>query len=233
VDAVYVESLQVAFHGRSGAHSVIDSLDLTVRPVETFGIFGPSGCGKSTLLRVLSGVHRHWTGRIRLFGQDLQSERRFHGPLRREVQMVFQDPYGSLHPLHTVGRALLEPLQVHRLDDAPSRVGALLEEVGLAPDVAGSYPHQLSGGQRQRVAIARALGLEPRLLLLDEPTSALDLSTQAQILNLLTRLKAAHAMTLLLVSHDMDVIAHMCDRAAEMRDGRVARVLQRNELEAL
>jgi peptide/nickel transport system ATP-binding protein len=233
MDAVTIESLRVGFHTRSGAHPVIDSVDLTVRPTETFGIFGPSGCGKSTLLRVLSGVHRHWTGRIRLFEQEIESERRFHGALRREVQMVFQDPYGSLHPLHTVGRALLEPLQVHHVDDARSRMAALLEEVGLAPDVAGRYPHQLSGGQRQRVAIARAIGLHPRLLLLDEPTSALDLSTQAQILNLLNRLKAAHSMTLLLVSHDMDVIAHMCDRAAEMRAGRIARVLSRHELEAL
>jgi peptide/nickel transport system ATP-binding protein len=233
MDAVNVESLRVGFHTLSGAHPVIDRADLAVPALETFGIFGPSGCGKSTLLRVLSGVHRRWSGRIRLFGREIASGQRFRGALRREVQMVFQDPYGSLHPLHTVGRAILEPLRVHRIENAPARVRALLEEVGLAADVAQRYPRQLSGGQRQRVAIARALGLRPRLLLLDEPTSALDLSTQAQVLNLLVRLKAAHAMTLLLVSHDMDVIAHMCDRAAEMRAGEIARVLGGSELRAM
>lgn len=233
MDAVSVESLRVGFNERSGAHPAIDSADLLVRPGEIFGIFGPSGCGKSTLLRVLSGVHRRWSGRIRILGQDIESGRRFQGDLRRDVQMVFQDPYGSLHPLHTIGRALLEPLRVHHVSDASSRVAALLEEVGLGADVAERYPHQLSGGQRQRVAIARALGLQPKLLLLDEPTSALDFSTQAQILNLLNRLKAAHAMTLLLVSHDMEVIAHMCDRAAQMRAGRMARILERDELDVL
>lgn len=232
MDALSVESLSVGFHGRCGAVPAIEAVDLSVREEEVFGVFGPSGCGKSTLLRVLSGVQRRWTGRIRLLGRELESGRRFAGSLRSEVQMVFQDPYASLHPLHSVGRTLLEPLRVHGVRDARSRIPEILEEVALAPDVARRFPHELSGGQRQRVAIARALELRPRLLLLDEPTSALDLSTQAEILNLLNRLKAAHAMTLLLVSHDRDVIAHLCDRAAEMRGGRIERVLERSELAA-
>ncbi|MGP4876215.1 ABC transporter ATP-binding protein, partial [Klebsiella pneumoniae] len=180
---------------------------------ETFSLIGASGCGKSTILRVLAGLQREWRGSVDLLGQAIMPGARFQGDLRRNVQMVFQDPYASLHPNHTLWRTLAEPLQIHGIRDVAPRVTTALEQVGLAADAVRRYPHQLSGGQRQRVAIARALLLRPQILLLDEPTSALDMSVQAEILNLLNRLKQEHGMTYLLVSHDADVIAHMSDRA--------------------
>jgi peptide/nickel transport system ATP-binding protein len=225
-----VQSVTVDFGAGEVSRRVLDSLSLNVSAGETFGLIGPSGCGKSTLLRVLAGVNRTWRGQIELLGRPLLPGARFEGDLRREVQMVFQDPYASLHPRHSVERTLLEPLQVNGIADPRARMLQALDEVSLPRAVLARYPHQLSGGQRQRVAIARALLLRPKLLLLDEPTSALDMSVQAEILNLLTLLRANHQMTMLLVSHDPDVIAHMCDRAAVMEKGHVARILGREEL---
>jgi peptide/nickel transport system ATP-binding protein len=230
MSAIDAQSVSVEFGAGETGRRVLDSLSLNVASGETFGLIGPSGCGKSTLLRVLAGVNRDWRGRIELLGRPLTPGARFAGDLRREVQMVFQDPYASLHPRHSVERALFEPLQVNEVPDPRMRMLQALEEVSLPRAVLDRYPHQLSGGQRQRVAIARALLLRPKLLLLDEPTSALDMSVQAEILNLLTVLRAKHQMTMLLVSHDPDVIAHMCDRAAVMEKGRVARILGREEL---
>jgi peptide/nickel transport system ATP-binding protein len=229
--AVAVESLSVRLV--EGARPVIDSLDLAVADGEIFGLVGPSGCGKSTLLRVLAGVNRDWQGSVELLHHHPQPHRRFTGSLRREVQMVFQDPYASLHPRHTVARALLEPLRLLGVEQPRARMLRALAEVGLDPPVASRYPHELSGGQRQRVAIARALLSSPRLLLLDEPTSALDASVQAEILNLLGAIKFEHAITMILVSHDMGVIAHMCDRAAVMGEGRIRQMLGRGELDRL
>ena len=230
MNCLEVESLTVKFSGTDAGPHAIRALDLTVRAGEIFGLVGPSGCGKSTLLRVLAGVNRQWHGSIRLLNRVLTPGRRFRGDLRREVQMVFQDPYASLHPLHTIERTLLEPLRVNGVADSRARALQAMEEVRLAPALLRRYPHELSGGQRQRVAIARALLLRPVLLLLDEPTSALDMSVQAEILNLLNQVKAAHNMTLVLVSHDRDVIGHMCDRAAVMRSGRIERVLERADM---
>jgi peptide/nickel transport system ATP-binding protein len=229
VTAISIVGLSVQYGGSPG-RLAIDALDLDIEAGEIFGLIGPSGCGKSTLLRVLAGIHRHWQGRVRVLDQALIPGRRFTGVLRRDVQMVFQDPYGSLHPLHSVERTLSEPLQVNGVADVRSRALQALEEVSLPPSVLARFPQQLSGGQRQRVAIARALLLRPKLLLLDEPTSALDLSVQAEILNLLNRLKVSHSMTYLLVSHDIHVIAHMCDRAAAMHAGKIERVLGRDHL---
>jgi peptide/nickel transport system ATP-binding protein len=231
VTAVAVESLSVRLV--DGAPPVIDSLSLAVADGEVFGLVGPSGCGKSTLLRVLAGVNRDWHGSLELLHHRPEPHRRFSGSLRRDVQMVFQDPYASLHPRHTVARALLEPLRLSGAEQPRERMMQALSEVGLDTTIASRYPHQLSGGQRQRVAIARALLSSPRLLLLDEPTSALDLSVQAEILNLLDAVKSMHAMTMILVSHDMEVIAHMCDRAGVMRAGRIQRMLGRDELDPL
>jgi peptide/nickel transport system ATP-binding protein len=230
VNHVQVDSLRVDLSRGGIARRVIDSLQLSIPAGETFGLIGPSGCGKSTLLRVLAGVERHWQGTVELLGQPIRPHGRFPADLRREVQMVFQDPYASLHPLHTVERALLEPLQVNAIASPRSRMLQAMDEVSLERNVLERYPHQLSGGQRQRVAIARSLLLRPKLLLLDEPTAALDMSVQAEILNLLTLLQAAHPMTLVLVSHDAGVIAHMCDRAGLMNAGRIERWLERGEL---
>ena len=225
---VNVEQLQVTF----GEKTAVSAASFTIEPGETFSLIGESGCGKSTILRVLAGLQRQWHGNIQVLGDRLQPGMRFTGALRRNVQMVFQDPWASLHPNHTLSRTLGEPLQIHGETQIAEKVAEALQQVGLTADAGKRYPHQLSGGQRQRVAIARALLLRPQLLLLDEPTSALDMSVQAEILNLLNRLKQQHGMTYLLVSHDADVIAHMSDRAAFMAGGAIARFFDREALNA-
>ncbi len=223
---VNLEALQVTF----GDKTAVSAASFHVETGETFSLIGESGCGKSTILRVIAGLQRDWHGQVTLFGQNITAGARFQGQLRRNVQMVFQDPYASLHPNHTLWRTLAEPLQIHGEGDIEMRVSTALEQVGLPADAARRYPHQLSGGQRQRVAIARALLLRPKILLLDEPTSALDMSVQAEILNLLNRLKQDHGMTYLLVSHDADVIAHMSDRAAFMAAGVIQRFFDRDAI---
>jgi ABC-type dipeptide/oligopeptide/nickel transport system ATPase subunit len=233
MSAIRIRSLCVSLGLLGRQHQVLDGVDLEVERGETFGLMGGSGSGKSTLLRVLAGLNRAWRGEIDLLQQRILPHRAFERGLRRDVQMVFQDPFASLHPLHTIRRTLIEPLEIDGDPDAQQRVEAALAEVALPPELALRYPHQLSGGQRQRVAIARALLRQPRLLLLDEPTSALDMSVQAGILNLLNRLKATRPITLVLVSHDADVIAHMCDRAALLQRGRIERVFDRTDLAEL
>lgn len=189
---------------------------------EAFGIVGESGSGKSTVLRAIAGLIPHAQGRIALAGRQMDGRRT--KAARKMVQMVFQDPYGSLHPNQTVDQTLSMPVSIHNLGDADRRVSAALREVGLGREHRYRYPHQLSGGQRQRVAIARALILEPRIVLLDEPTSALDVSVQAEILNLLSRLRRDHRLTLLMVSHDLAVIAHLCERIGVMSHGALIEV---------
>lgn len=223
---VNLNNLQVNFAEKTA----VSAASFAVDAGETFSLIGASGCGKSTILRVLAGLQRDWRGRVELFDKAITPCARFQGELRRNVQMVFQDPYASLHPNHTLWRTLAEPLKIHAIGEIEQRVSTALEEVGLPADAARRYPHQLSGGQRQRVAIARALLLRPKILLLDEPTSALDMSVQAEILNLLNRLKQEHGMTYLLVSHDADVIAHMSDRAAFMAEGVIQRFFDREAL---
>ncbi len=186
---------------------------------QAFGLVGELGSGKTTVLKAIAGLLRGWQGRIALAG-EVQGERRSKS-FYRQVQMVFQDPYGSLHPRHTVDRTLAEPALIHGLRQASSRVERALYAVGLGPAFRYRFPHQLSGGQRQRVAIARALMLEPKVLLLDEPTSSLDVSVQAEILNLLSALRAERGLTYLFVSHNLAVIAHMCSEVAIMQHGRI------------
>ncbi|HCQ7057886.1 ABC transporter ATP-binding protein [Klebsiella oxytoca] len=226
MEIVNLNNLQVNFAEKTA----VSAASFAVDAGETFSLIGASGCGKSTILRVLAGLQRDWRGRVELFDKAITPGARFQGELRRNVQMVFQDPYASLHPNHTLWRTLAEPLKIHAIGEIEQRVSTALEEVGLPADAARRYPHQLSGGQRQRVAIARALLLRPKILLLDEPTSALDMSVQAEILNLLNRLKQEHGMTYLLVSHDADVIAHMSDRAAFMAEGVIQRFFDREAL---
>ncbi|CAB1218528.1 ABC transporter ATP-binding protein [Serratia liquefaciens] len=218
---ITLENLSVSHRQGYEIRTVVHDVNLHIEPGECFGLVGPSGCGKSSLLWVLAGLNESWSGGFQLLGRDLQPGRPFTGDLRREVQMVFQDPYASLHPKHRLLRTLAEPLKLLKESNIEQKISAGFRQVGLDPRLLDRYPHQLSGGQRQRVAIVRALLLKPKLLLLDESTSALDMSVQAEILNLLNELKQAGDLTMILVSHDADVIDHMCDRSVAMAHGRL------------
>ena len=225
-----IENLNVVFgHGAQRVHAVRD-MTFSVARGESFGLVGESGSGKSTVLRALAGLTRNAAGVMRVDGDILGRKR--SRQFRKRVQMVFQDPYGSLHPRHTVYQIMSEPARIHRLDAIEARVVRALEEVGLDASFRFRYPHQISGGQRQRVAVARALIIEPEVVLLDEPTSALDVSVQAEVLNLLTRLKREHGLTYVLVSHDFAVVSHMCDRLSVMQHGVVLETLSVQQLRA-
>lgn len=197
-------------------------IDLDVAAGERFGIVGESGCGKSTLLRILAGLDHPTTGSVRIDGEEIAGvpERRLRG-LRRTLQLVFQDPMSSLDPRMRVRDIVAEPLVAQGIGDRRARVVEALREVGLGPEAVDRYPHQFSGGQRQRISIARALVTRPRILLADEPVSALDVSVRAQVLNLLADLVEELSLTLVLVSHDLSVVRHVCDRVAVMYDGLV------------
>ncbi len=208
----------------------LKDVSLSVAPGESYGLVGESGSGKSTLLRAVAGLAPVTGGMIEVNGNSLGSKR--DKAFYRQVQMVFQDPYGSLHPRQTVDRLLLEPLAIHGFDNTESRIVRALDEVGLGSGFRFRYSHQLSGGQRQRVAIARALILEPSILLLDEPTSALDASVQAEVLNLLEQVRAARNLTFVMVSHDLAVVTHMCDRLMVMQHGREVEQLASADLSA-
>jgi peptide/nickel transport system ATP-binding protein len=213
--AIRVRDLNVRF----GTSHVLKDVSFSVASGESYGIVGESGSGKSTILRALSGLNSQWTGEM-IIADQRQGPRRPRA-FYRDVQMVFQDPYASLHPRMTVDAALAEPVAIHGLDRPDQRIEQALKDVGLDGGFRFRYPHQLSGGQRQRVAVARALILEPSILLLDEPTSALDVSIQAEVLNLLDDLKSARGLTLVLVSHNLAVVGHLCSRIAVMKDGRI------------
>ncbi|TDQ83317.1 peptide/nickel transport system ATP-binding protein [Dongia mobilis] len=225
---ISIQDLTVRFGEVRQQVTAVDGVSLDVAAGESFGLVGESGSGKSTILRAVAGLIDNWTGAISVDGRPVT--RRRDRAFYRLVQMVFQDPFGSLHPKHTIDRILSEPLIVHRIADIENRVRAALDQVQLGARFRFRYPHQLSGGQRQRVAIARALILGPRLILLDEPTSALDVSIQAEILNLLSDIRQQSGVTYLLVSHDLGVVAHMCDRFAVMRQGKVVEVATRGDL---
>jgi peptide/nickel transport system ATP-binding protein len=211
-------------------HKALDRISLEVEQGQSFGLVGESGSGKSTLLKAITGLAPVEAGTISVDGSKLgrSREKAFY----RKVQMVFQDPYGSLHPRQTVDRLLLEPLAVHGFADSEARINRALDEVGLGSGFRFRYPHQLSGGQRQRVAIARALILEPSILLLDEPTSALDASVQAEVLNLLEQVRRDRGLTFLLVSHDLAIITHMCERLMVMQNGEEVERLDASDLAA-
>ncbi|MDH3475257.1 MAG: dipeptide ABC transporter ATP-binding protein [Rhodospirillales bacterium] len=210
--------------GRSAIHAV-NGVSLALERGETLGIVGESGCGKSTLARLLLRLIEPTSGSLRFDGVDLlaQSQRQLRAR-RRNMQLVFQDPYASLDPRLTVGTIIAEPLAIHGAGNRSSRrarVAELLETVGLEPEAAARYPHEFSGGQRQRIGIARAIALEPKLIIADEPVSALDVSIQSQILNLLVDLKARLALSYVFISHDLAVVEHVSDRVAVMYLGRI------------
>jgi peptide/nickel transport system ATP-binding protein len=212
-----IQNLRVTYGtGRLQVDAVKD-VGFKVEAGSVYGLVGESGSGKSTVLRAICGLAPVTGGKILVAGSDVPPRRT--KAFYRTVQMVFQDPYASLHPRHTVDRTLAEPLAIHGEKDAEARILQALREVGLGPSFRFRYPHQLSGGQRQRIAIARALILRPKVLLLDEPTSALDASVQAEILNLLDDIRRKMGLTYVLVSHDLAVVAHLCERLLVMRHG--------------
>lgn len=225
---IEVENLSVTYRAKGREVRAVENVSLTVTQGESYGLVGESGSGKSTILRAICGLAPVSGGSLRIGGQPVPEPRGV--AFSRRVQMVFQDPYASLHPRHTIDRTLSEPLAIHGIGDTDARVMRALDDVGLPRNFRFRFPHQLSGGQRQRVAIARALMLEPAILLLDEPTSALDASVQAETLNLLSRLRAERGLTFLMVSHDLAVIDHMCDRILVMQNGRAVEELSREAL---
>ena len=225
---IEIDALTVTYRAKGQEVQAVQGGSLSVAKGESYGLVGESGSGKSTILRAICGLAPVSGGTIRIAGQPVRRGRDF----ARQVQMVFQDPYASLHPRHTIDRTLSEPLAIHGIGGADQKVPAALEAVGLPAAFRFRFPHQLSGGQRQRVAIARALMLEPPILLLDEPTSALDASVQAEVLNLLNRLRAERGLTFLMVSHDLAVVDHMCDRLLVMQHGRAVEELARDDLAA-
>jgi len=226
-----IDALNVTFgHGRHAVHAV-KNVSFRVDKGESFGLVGESGSGKSTVLRAMTGLLGQVAdvnGAMTIAGES-QGRRRSR-QFRQRVQMVFQDPYGSLHPRHTVLQILSEPARIHGMDDIESRALRSLEEVGLDASFRFRYPHQISGGQRQRVAVARALITEPKIVLLDEPTSALDVSVQAEVLNLLTRLQRERELTYILVSHNLAVVGHMCEGLAVMQHGEVVETMTVDQL---
>ena len=239
---VELENLKVYFPIKSGIvldrHvgdiRAVDDVSLTIRRGETVGLVGESGCGKSTVGRTIIRLYKPTDGRILFDGQDISklSERELR-PLRRRMQMIFQDPYASLNPRHSVGRIVGEPLRSHGLAtrrEADSRVRDLLQIVGLPTDAAGRYPHEFSGGQRQRIGLARALALNPDFVVADEPVSALDVSIQAQIINLLETLQEEFELTYLFIAHDLAVVRHISDRIAVMYLGWIVEVSPAAEL---
>jgi len=223
MNGIEIEGLNVWFGEYEERVDAVKSANLSVPKGGSFGLVGESGSGKSTILRAIMGLAPTWSGKIDILGKPVEQPR--SRDFYRAVQMVFQDPYASLHPRHSVDQVLSETLSLHGFSDIDKRISQLLNDVGLGPSFRFRYPHQLSGGQRQRVAIARALAPKPQILLLDEPTSALDVSVQAEILNLLTDLRAEHKLTYLMVSHDLAVVGHICQDIAVMQLGEIVETL--------
>jgi len=212
----------------------VDDVSLEVRAGETLGLVGESGCGKSTLARCISRLYDLTAGTITFEGRDISTlSRRQLRPVRRELQMVFQDPYASLNPRKRVGTILSDPLRIHRYGDRAKirkRVQELLELVGLSPEHVNRYPHEFSGGQRQRIGVARAIALHPKLIIADEPVSALDVSIRAQVINLLDDLQDDLSLTYVFIAHDLGVVRHVSDRIAVMYLGKIVEVSPSEEL---
>ncbi|MCL2898412.1 ABC transporter ATP-binding protein [Brenneria tiliae] len=196
----------------------------------SLGIVGESGCGKSSLLKAIAGIENNWTGTMLAFGKPIKRRRNLADA--RTIQMIFQDPLASLNPCHTVDDILREPLVIHKLGDQNKRVIDALDSVALPRSIRYRFPGQLSGGQRQRVGIARALQIKPKILLLDEPTSALDVSVQAEVLNLLADMRKEMGLSYLVVSHDIAVVAQLCEQVTVMYNGVFVETLHRSQLQS-
>ncbi|QDY78863.1 ABC transporter ATP-binding protein [Streptomyces qinzhouensis] len=225
----------ILFRRQVGAVRAVDGVDLDLHRGETLGIVGESGCGKSTVARMLVQLERPTAGRIRYRGEDItRLSGRALKAVRRNIQMVFQDPYTSLNPRMTVGDIIGEPYDIHPeaapKGDRRRRVRELLDTVGLDPDFINRYPHQFSGGQRQRIGIARGLALRPEIVVADEPVSALDVSVQAQVVNLLMRLQREFGLSLVFIAHDLSIVRHISDRVGVMYLGRVVELGRQEEI---
>src|ERR671923_114452 len=224
----------IVFQRHVGDVHAVDGIDLEVYPGETLGLVGETGCGKSTTARLITKLLDVTEGKVWFEGQDITGlSRKRMRPLRRDMQMIFQDPYASLNPRKTVGSIIAEPMRIHgTVPRAKLRgeVQQLMELVGLNPEHYNRFPHEFSGGQRQRIGVARALALRPKLIVADEPVSALDVSIQAQILNLLRELQRELGLTIVLIAHDLSVVRHMCDRVAVMYLGRLVELAEADTL---
>ncbi|MER6332463.1 ABC transporter ATP-binding protein [Streptomyces sp. NPDC001034] len=225
----------VVFRKQIGAVRAVDGVDFTLGRGETLGIVGESGCGKSTVARLLCNLERPTAGSVRFKGEDItRLSGRALKAVRRNIQMVFQDPYTSLNPRMTVGDIVGEPYEIHPeaapKGDRRRRVRELLDVVGLDPEYVNRYPHQFSGGQRQRIGIARGLALRPEVIVADEPVSALDVSVQAQVINLLDRLQAEFDLSYVFIAHDLSIVRHISDRIGVMYLGRIVETGREEEI---
>jgi oligopeptide transport system ATP-binding protein len=221
------------FLRHTGDVRAVDGVSFKIKRGETLGLVGESGCGKSTLGRTIIRLYDPTAGQIDFKGRDMANVQGGElRTLRKNMQMIFQDPYASLNPRHTVGQIISEPLQVHGVpkEEMETRVRDLMGRVGLNPTYTNRYPHEFSGGQRQRISIARAIAIKPDLVIADEPVSALDVSIQAQVLNLMKDLQDELGLTYLFISHDLGVVEHMCNTVAVMYLGKIVEIAPRDEL---